>query len=130
MFYAMNFLLTTLLFCYKSDFDRSFAVTFALPEFRAMESKLSEAQQQLSSFLTSYELIPEETAASLLTNGLLMERFQKPEYSRSWVLSYNCYEGSNQLEIGGGEAVRAKGEGEFASVVEVVLDDVPDDPLA
>jgi hypothetical protein len=34
------------------------------------------------------------------------------------------------LEIGGGEAVRAKGEGEFASVVEVVLDDVPDDPLA
>ena len=34
------------------------------------------------------------------------------------------------LEIGGGEAVRAKGEGEFASVVKVVLDDVPDDPLA
>ena len=34
------------------------------------------------------------------------------------------------LEIGGGEAVRTKGEGEFASVVEVVLNDVPDDPLA
>ncbi len=62
-----------------SDFDRSFAATFALPEFRAMESKLSEAQQQLSSYLTSYELIPEETAASLLTNGLLMERFHKVE---------------------------------------------------
>ena len=29
-----------------SDFDRSFAATFALPEFRAMESKLPEAQQQ------------------------------------------------------------------------------------
>jgi len=34
------------------------------------------------------------------------------------------------LEIRGGEAVRAKREGEFASMVEVVLDDVPDDPLA
>ena len=34
------------------------------------------------------------------------------------------------LEIGGGEAVRAKREGEFASMVEVVLDDVPDNPLA
>src|SRR2546421_1912844 len=79
MFYAMNFLLTTLLFCYKSDFDRSFAATFALPECRAMESKLPEAQQQLFSYLTSYELIPEETAASLLTNGLLMERLHKVE---------------------------------------------------
>src|SRR6266446_8339446 len=62
-----------------SDFDRSFAATFALPEFRAMESKLSEAQQQLSSYLTSYKLIPEETAVSLLTNGLLMERLDKVE---------------------------------------------------
>ena len=62
-----------------SDFDRSFAATFALPEFRAMESKLSEAQQQLFSYLTSYEFIPEETAASLLTNGLLMERLHKVE---------------------------------------------------
>jgi hypothetical protein len=62
-----------------SDFDRSFAATFALPEFRAMESKLSEAKQQLFSYLTSYELIPEETAASLLTNGLLMERLHKVE---------------------------------------------------
>jgi hypothetical protein len=62
-----------------SDFDRSFAATFALPEFRAMESKLSEAQQQLSSYLTSYEPFPEETAASLLTNGLLMERLHKVE---------------------------------------------------
>ncbi len=62
-----------------SDFDRSFAATFALPEFRAMESKLSEAQQQLFSYLTSYKLIPEETAASLLTNGLLMERLDKVE---------------------------------------------------
>ena len=34
------------------------------------------------------------------------------------------------LEIGGGEAVGAKREGEFASMVEVVLDDVPDNPLA
>ena len=62
-----------------SDFDRSFAATFALPEFRAMESKLSQAQQQLFSYLTSYEFIPEETAASLLTNGLLMERLHKVE---------------------------------------------------
>jgi len=62
-----------------SDFDRSFAATFALPEFRAMESKLSEAQQQLFSYLTSYEFIPEETAANLLTNGLLMERLHKVE---------------------------------------------------
>ena len=44
-----------------------------------MESKLSEAQQQLFSYLTSYEFIPEETAASLLTNGLLMERLHKVE---------------------------------------------------
>lgn len=62
-----------------ADFDRSFATTFALPEFRAMESKLTEAQQQLTGYLTSYEPFSEETAANILTNGLLIERLHKVE---------------------------------------------------
>lgn len=62
-----------------SDFDRSFAATFALPEFRALDSKLSEAQQHLFKYLTSYERISEETAAGIVTNDLLMERLHKVE---------------------------------------------------
>ena len=62
-----------------SDFDRSFAEAFAFPEFRAIDSKVSEAQHQLSSYLSSYEPFPEETAARLLTNGLLIDRLHTVE---------------------------------------------------
>lgn len=62
-----------------SDFDRSFAETFALPELRAIDSKLPEAQQQFSSYLTAFEPYPEETAAGLLTNGLLIDRLHTVE---------------------------------------------------
>lgn len=62
-----------------SDFDRSFAETFALPELRAIDSRLPEAQQQFSSYLIAFEPYPEETAASLLTNGLLIDRLHTVE---------------------------------------------------
>jgi hypothetical protein len=62
-----------------SDFDRSFAEAFAIIEFRAIDSKVSEAQHQFFSDLNAYELFPEEIAASLLTNGLLIERLDKAE---------------------------------------------------
>lgn len=62
-----------------SDFDRSFAETFVIPEFRAIDSKVSEAQRELMNYLLSYEPFPEETAAQLLTNGLLIERLYRVE---------------------------------------------------
>jgi len=62
-----------------ADFDRSFAEAFAITEFRAFDSKVSEAQHQFFSFLNAYEPFPEETAARLLTNSLLIDRLHKVE---------------------------------------------------
>lgn len=61
------------------DFDRSFAETFALPEFRTIGSGASEACSKLLCLLAVYKDIPEETAARLLSNDLLIDGLCKIE---------------------------------------------------
>ena len=58
------------------DFDRSFAETFALPEFRTLGSGASAACSRMLAILASYQDVPEETASRLLTNDLLLDRLQ------------------------------------------------------
>jgi hypothetical protein len=62
-----------------SDFDRSFAETFAIPEFRTIGSGASEACSKLLCLLALYKDFPEETAARLLSNDLLIDGLRKIE---------------------------------------------------
>lgn len=61
------------------DFDRSFAETFAIPEFRIMGSNAAEACSKMLSILASFENFPEATAIKLLSNDLLIEQLQQTE---------------------------------------------------
>ncbi|HEY4716317.1 MAG TPA: hypothetical protein VII00_04360 [bacterium] len=58
------------------DFDRSFAETFALSEFRTIGSGASIACSKMLSLLASLKDFPEETAAKLLSNDLLISRLR------------------------------------------------------
>lgn len=62
-----------------SDFERSFAETFALPEFRSIGSRSSEACNKMLCLLSLYKDFPEETAARLLSNDLLIDGLRKIE---------------------------------------------------
>lgn len=59
------------------DFERSFAETFALPEFRSLSSGSLEACSKLLCLLALYKDVPEETAVRLLSNDLLISRLRK-----------------------------------------------------
>jgi hypothetical protein len=58
------------------DFDRSFAETFAIPEFCSIGSGAAKACSKMLSLLAAYKDIPEETAGRLLSNDLLIDRLQ------------------------------------------------------
>jgi hypothetical protein len=58
------------------DFDRSFAETFALPEFRIFGSKASEACSKMLSILAGYKDLPEETATRMLSSDMLIKKLQ------------------------------------------------------
>lgn len=58
------------------DFERSFAQTFAIPEFRSIGSKGSKACSKMLSILTTYRYFPEETAFKLLSNGVLLDELK------------------------------------------------------
>jgi hypothetical protein len=61
------------------DFDRSFAETFALPEFRSVRGQSSNAHTKMMGMLASYDGLPEETASRLLSNDLLLEQLRTSE---------------------------------------------------
>ena len=61
------------------DFDRSFAETFAIPEFRTIGSGASKACSKLLSILAAFKDIPEETATKLLSNDLLIDQLRAAE---------------------------------------------------
>ncbi len=59
-----------------SDFDRSFAETFAIPEFRTVGSDSSRASSKMLYLLAAYKDFPEDTAARLLSNDLLIKHLR------------------------------------------------------
>ena len=59
-----------------TDFDRSFAETFALPEFRIIGGDSSRVASKVLYILAGYEGLPEETAARMLSNDLLIRRLR------------------------------------------------------
>ncbi|MHB8628795.1 MAG: hypothetical protein ACYDBJ_18615 [Aggregatilineales bacterium] len=60
----------------SADFDRSFAETFAIPEFRIIGSGATKAASRLVGLLASYSDLPEQTAVSLLSNDLLLDQLR------------------------------------------------------
>lgn len=67
-----------------SDFERSFAETFALPEFRSIGSRSSEACNKMLCLLSLYKDFPEETAERLLSNDLLIDGLRKIEADKEF----------------------------------------------
>jgi hypothetical protein len=61
------------------DFDKSFAETFAVPEFRTIGSGAVRACSKMLNLLASYKDFPEETAARLLSNDLLIDHLRAVE---------------------------------------------------
>lgn len=58
------------------DFDKSFAETFAIPEFRIFGSQASLACSKMLNLLAGYKDFSEETAKRLLSNDILIESLQ------------------------------------------------------
>lgn len=65
------------------DFDRGFAETFALPEFRTMGSAVAKAASLLMGILGSYGELPPETATAMLANDLLLQRLETTSESEA-----------------------------------------------
>jgi len=63
----------------SQDFERSFAETFAIPEFRTIGSNAAKACSKMLSLLSAYKDFPEETAARLLSNGMLIDALRASE---------------------------------------------------
>jgi ABC-type multidrug transport system fused ATPase/permease subunit len=63
----------------SQDFDRSFAETFAIPEFRTIGSGAAKACSKMLGLLAAYKDFPEETAARLLSNDLLIDRLRSTQ---------------------------------------------------
>lgn len=59
------------------NFEKSFASTFAIPEFRAIGSGSSRACSKMMSILASWEEVPEETALKLLSSEILIEQLKR-----------------------------------------------------
>jgi len=59
-------------------YDRAFAATFAIPEFRVMESSAAreKAKERLITLLAQYRGVSEATATHLITNDLFMTRLE------------------------------------------------------
>lgn len=58
------------------SFDKSFAETFAIPEFRTIGSGATKACSKMMCLLAGYSNVSEETAAPLLTNDLLIDQLR------------------------------------------------------
>lgn len=68
----------------SQDFDRLFAETFAIPEFRTIGSGASKACSRMLGLLATYKDFPEETATKLLSNDLLINQLRTTENDREF----------------------------------------------
>lgn len=60
----------------SDDFDRSFAESFAIPEFRTLHSGASRACTKVLSVLATYDGVTEELATAMLANDVLLEKLR------------------------------------------------------
>jgi len=56
------------------EYDRAFAETFALPEFRTIQSRSGRAASKMLSLLAAYGDLPEATAVRMLSNDVLLKQ--------------------------------------------------------
>ncbi|MBN2034311.1 MAG: cell envelope integrity protein TolA [Deltaproteobacteria bacterium] len=64
---------------HDQNFEKAFAETFALPEFRAIGSGGSKACSKMLQILASYKEVPEQTAMKMLANDLLLDRLRSEQ---------------------------------------------------
>jgi len=60
----------------SQDFDRTFAETFAIPEFRTIGSGAAKACSKMLGLLAAFKDFSEETAAKLLSNDVLIDHLR------------------------------------------------------
>jgi hypothetical protein len=60
----------------NQDFDRTFAETFAIPEFRSIGSGAAKACSKMLCLLAAYQDFSEETAVKLLSNDVLIDHLR------------------------------------------------------
>ncbi len=61
------------------EYDRAFADTFALPEFRTIQSRSGQAASKMLSYLATYGDLAEETATRLLSNEVVLRQLSVTE---------------------------------------------------
>jgi hypothetical protein len=61
------------------NFSKAFAETFAIPEFRTINSGSAQACSKMISILSGYKNFPEETAVRMLSNDILIDQLRKAE---------------------------------------------------
>ncbi len=58
----------------NADFDKRFVATFAIPEFRSIDSDYSETVTKVMMYLSAYKDLSEESAAKILGNNALIHQ--------------------------------------------------------
>ena len=61
------------------DFDQRFIESFAIPEFRAVDSDYTATSSKILSYINTYSDINEETAVRILSNSMLIEQLKGVE---------------------------------------------------
>ncbi|MDP1624442.1 MAG: hypothetical protein Q8L64_01605 [bacterium] len=61
------------------NFSQAFAQTFAIPEFRTISSGSAAACSKMISIMAGYKDFPEETAARMLSNDILIDQLRKAQ---------------------------------------------------
>ena len=56
----------------NADFDKRFVATFAIPEFRSIDSDYAETVSKVMMYLSTYKDLSEESAAKILGNNALI----------------------------------------------------------
>jgi len=61
------------------NFSLAFAQTFAIPEFRTINSGAAEACSKMVNIMAGYNDFPEETAVEMLSNDILIDQLRKAQ---------------------------------------------------
>lgn len=66
------------------NFSQAFAQTFAIPEFRTISSGAAAACSKMISIMAGYKDFPEETAARMLSNDILIDQLRKAQNDKEF----------------------------------------------